>query len=112
MGRIEHGTFGDQVGANPERVERAKEVLDLVHVELAPGDALFFHCNVLHRSDANRSPNPRWSLICCYNAAGNNPYDDSGHGRYRELHKVPDSAIREAAGARFADDASFITHPS
>ena len=42
--------------------------MELVHVEAEPGDVLFFHCNLLHRSDQNRSENPRWSLICCYNA--------------------------------------------
>jgi ectoine hydroxylase-related dioxygenase (phytanoyl-CoA dioxygenase family) len=96
MGRIEHGQFGDQTGADPERVHEAAKVLDLVHAEMAPGDALFFHGNTLHRSDQNKSPNPRWSLICCYNAARNNPYKESVHPRYERLEKVPDQALKEA----------------
>ena len=34
----------------------------------------FFHCNLLHCSGQNHSPQPRWAMICCYNAASNNPY--------------------------------------
>ena len=69
--------------------------LELVYVECEPGDTLFFHCNLLHRSDQNRSPNSRWSLICCYNAARNDPYKESRHPRYTPLVKVADSAIKE-----------------
>src|SRR5262245_48322270 len=76
LGRIEHGPVGDQTGADPARVQAALERLELVHCELEPGSAIFFHCNTLHRSDANRSANPRWALICCYNAARNDPYKE------------------------------------
>ncbi|NIP70939.1 MAG: phytanoyl-CoA dioxygenase family protein [Planctomycetales bacterium] len=96
MGRIEHMNVGTQVGADPERVEAARGVFELVHCEMAAGDALFFDCNLLHRSDANRSDDPRWTLICCYNAARNNPYKESRHPRYTPLKKVPDSAIKKA----------------
>lgn len=103
MGRLDHGRFGQQTGADPARVEAATSVLPLVHVELAPGDALFFHCNLLHRSDANRSPDPRWSLICCYNAARNNPYGGNGHhALYHPLRKVDDTAVAEEGRRRFA----------
>jgi ectoine hydroxylase len=104
MGRIEHVLKGEQTGADPEVVEAATARLELVYCEMEPGDALFFHCNVLHRSDQNRSENPRWSLICCYNAARNDPYKDSHHPRYSPLAKVPDSAIVETGVRRFAAD--------
>jgi hypothetical protein len=94
LGRIDHQQIGDQVGAEIERVAESMKIFDLVYVEMEPGDALFFHCNLLHRSDQNRSPNPRWSLICCYNAARNNPYKESHHPRYTPIKKVPDTAIR------------------
>jgi len=108
MGRIEHGRFGDQTGADPERVDEAKKVLELVHVTLDPGDGLFFDCNLLHRSDQNKSPNPRWSLICCYNAARNNPYKESPHSRYSFLEKVSDSAIKQAGMTMFPDGTKFM----
>jgi ectoine hydroxylase-related dioxygenase (phytanoyl-CoA dioxygenase family) len=67
---------------------------ELVYCEMAPGDAVFFDGNTLHASAANESVNPRWSLICCYNAARNDPYKDSHHPRYTPLHKVPEGAIK------------------
>lgn len=108
LGRIDHVLTGDQAGADMERVKHILDRLELVYVEMEPGDTLFFHCNLLHRSDQNRSDQPRWSMICCYNAARNDPYKESHHPRYTPLHKVPDSAIREAGLKRFADDSSEV----
>jgi len=108
LGRIDHVLTGDQAGADVERVGRILERLELVYVEMAPGDTLFFDCNLLHRSDQNRSENPRWSMICCYNAARNDPYKESHHPRYTRLIKVPDAAIRQAGIKRFADTASDV----
>jgi hypothetical protein len=108
LGRVDHTLTGDQAGADMERVEEALKRLELVYVEMEPGDTLFFHCNLLHRSDQNRSANPRWSMICCYNAARNDPYKESHHPRYTPLVKVPDSAVREAGTRRFADSASEV----
>lgn len=93
LGRINHVLSGDQAGADMERVEEAKKRLELVHVTMEQGDALFFHSNTLHASDANRSENSRWAMICCYNAASNDPYKDSHHPRYTKLNKVNDDQI-------------------
>jgi ectoine hydroxylase len=95
MGRIDHGKVGDQTGADIERVDVALQRLELVHCEMEPGSAVFFHCNLLHCSAQNRSPNPRWALICCYNSAKNDPYKDSRHPRYSPLEKWPDAKILE-----------------
>jgi ectoine hydroxylase-related dioxygenase (phytanoyl-CoA dioxygenase family) len=101
-GRVEHGILpGQQVGADPRRVEEFKKHFELVYAEMEPGDGLFFHCNVMHRSDQNRSPNRRWTVLFCYNAARNDPYLEHHHPRYTPLSKVPDSAIKEA-GVKFA----------
>ncbi|RLT39318.1 MAG: phytanoyl-CoA dioxygenase family protein, partial [Chloroflexi bacterium] len=104
MGRITHAQSGDQAGADRERVREAEKRLELVYCEMEPGDALFFHCNLLHRSDQNRSDKARWSLICCYNAARNNPYREAHHPSYTLLNKVPDSAIKAVGMKRFEDD--------
>lgn len=95
MGRIDHGQTGDQTGADLERVEVALQRMELEYIEAEPGDVLVFHCNLLHRSDMNRSERSRWSLICCYNAARNDPYKESRHPRYTPLEKTSDSAIRD-----------------
>ena len=110
LGRIDHVLTGDQAGADLERVHEAQKRLELVHVEMAPGDVLFFHANLLHRSDQNRSENPRWAMICCYNAARNDPYKEAHHPRYTPLEKVPDSAILDAGMRRFseADNSAWL----
>lgn len=95
MGRIEHGVVATQTGADVDRVDEILKRLELVYCEMAPGDGVFFHCNLLHRSDANRSPNPRWTYLCCYNAARNNPYRPGGHPSYSYLEKWPDEQVKE-----------------
>ncbi len=107
MGRVEHGRYGEQTGADPERVDAATKVLELVYAELLPGDALFFHSNTLHRSDQNRSEHPRWSLLCCYNTRHNNPYKESHHPFYEKLEKAPDSALKEMGVQMFSDETRF-----
>ena len=102
-GRVEHGVLpGQQVGADPRRVEEMLKNLELVYAEMEPGDGLFFHANVMHRSDQNRSENRRWTVLFCYNAARNNPYLEHHHPQYTPLHKVDDDAIK-AAGIKHAD---------
>jgi hypothetical protein len=95
LGRIDHVRTGEQTGADAERVAAALERLELLYVEAEPGDALFFDGNLLHRSDQNRSDDPRWSIICCYNAARNSPYKVSRHPAYSPLAKVGADAIRD-----------------
>jgi ectoine hydroxylase-related dioxygenase (phytanoyl-CoA dioxygenase family) len=103
MGRVNHTLTGDQAGADRERVQVALERLELVYVEMEAGDAVFFHGNLLHRSDQNLSDQPRWVLICCYNAARNDPYKDHHHPRYTLLDKVDDDAILRIGAKRFVE---------
>ena len=111
MGRIEHGRFGGQTGADPERVNEALQRLELVHCEMKPGTGLFFHANLLHASAQNTSPNPRWALICCYNAARNNPYKKSHHPSYTALDKVDDDAILRT-GVKASSATSDFVEPA
>ena len=69
-----------------------------------PGDAMFFDWNILHRSDQNRSDTSRWSLICCYNAARNDPYKEGQHASYTPLEKVGQNAIKNSKGIGFDGD--------
>lgn len=96
LGRIDHGKVGDQTGvADQHRLQAILERFELVHCELEPGSAIFFHCNLLHRSDQNKSPDPRWAFIGCYNARRNDPYLDSRHPRYTPLEKWDDARVKE-----------------
>jgi ectoine hydroxylase-related dioxygenase (phytanoyl-CoA dioxygenase family) len=102
-GRVDHGVLpGEQVGADPRRVEQMLKTMELVYAELEPGDGLFFHANVMHRSDQNPSEHRRWTVLFCYNAARNNPYLEHHHPQYTPLDKVSDDAVK-AAGVKHAD---------
>jgi len=104
LGRLTHVKVGHQTGADPERVEAALKNFDLVYCEMEPGDSVFFHGNLLHRSDQNESENDRWSLICCYNAKSNSPYKEGPHPQYTPLSKVDDKAIRRIGPKGFGAD--------
>ena len=102
------------VGNINSEFEEAKKHLDLIYCEMDPGDVLFFHCNTLHRSDKNKSNDRRWTLLCCYNSAKNDPFIDHHHPRYTRLKKVPDEEIKKA-GDRFLDadlTGAFLSRPS
>ena len=102
LGRVDHGKVGDQTGADPERVAEAVKRLELVYCVTQPGAGVFFHCNLLHRSDQNTCPHPRWSYICGYNAARNNPYKESKHPCYHPLAKVPDESLKDWGNRQLA----------
>ncbi|MEP0761334.1 MAG: phytanoyl-CoA dioxygenase family protein [Chloroflexota bacterium] len=93
MGRIDHGKAGDQTGANLERVEAALQRMELVYCEMELGTVLFFHSNLLHCSDQNKSDDPRWSLICCYFAQDNKPYKHEPRFQPKPLEVWPDERI-------------------
>ena len=107
-GRVDHVLTGEQAGADLERVNELAKRLELVYVEMEPGDVIFFDANLLHRSDQNRSEHPRWSMICCYNAARNDPYKEAHHPRYTPLEKLDDAMILEVGAKRFEEDASDV----
>ncbi len=103
LGRIDHGKVGGQTGADAERVEAILARLPIVFVEMEPGDGLFFHGNLLHRSDQNTSPNPRWSLICCYNTKSNDPYKPSRHPNYSPIDILDDDQFLASAAEQLSD---------
>ena len=101
MGRVNHERINEQTMANPEHVEAARARFPLVYLELEQGDTVFFHCNLLHRSDANRSDHRRWNFIASYNTVENKPYKRvREYGNYEALRQVPVHAIRAFAAKR------------
>jgi ectoine hydroxylase-related dioxygenase (phytanoyl-CoA dioxygenase family) len=93
LGRVNHGFSGEQVGADLVMVENALKTMELVYCEIQPGDALFFHSNLLHRSEANLSDHPRWSIISCYNSQSNLAYNETSTSWKTPVDIVPDEAI-------------------
>ncbi|MES2446334.1 MAG: phytanoyl-CoA dioxygenase family protein [Bacteroidota bacterium] len=108
VGRIEHGFSGEQVGANQERVDELLKELELVYVEMEAGDTLFFHSNTLHRSDANLSDKPRWSLISAYNLITNKPYKGNYPSATETINVVDDELIAQSANKGIQEDANFL----
>jgi len=96
MGRINHDRINEQYVIDLERVELAQKRFELEHIDMQPGDALFFDGNILHRSDSNQSEHNRWSFIVSYNTVSNVPYKKvREYGNYEPLLKVPRQAIME-----------------
>lgn len=108
LGRVEHGFAGEQVGASQHYVDLALQTMELVYVELQPGDALFFSSNILHRSEANLSDNPRWSLISCYNRQSNIPYNEKTVSCITPLETVPDEALLNWKATTIAEGTDFL----
>ena len=93
LGRLNHGFKGEQVGADMEMVNNALKTMEIVYSELNAGDALIFHSNILHRSAANLSENPRWSIISCYCSQSNLAYNESSSSWKEPIKVVPNDAI-------------------
>ena len=102
MGRVNHGFAGEQVGADQIMVDNALKTMDLVYVEIEAGDALFFHSNILHRSEANLSDSPRWSIISCYSAQTNLAYNETSNSWHTPIETVPNEAIMDWTSSSLA----------
>jgi hypothetical protein len=107
MQRFEHVFIGEQQGADPDFVQHAEERCELVYAQLQPGDVLFFHSNTLHRSDANNSDRPRWSIISAYNLDFNVPFREKNPSCITPIEVVPDEAIL-ASGGVLPDARDFL----
>ena len=103
MGRVTHETTGGQAGADSARLEHIHQRYEDVPVTLSAGDVLFFHCNLFHASTANTSPDPRWSMISCFNARSNDPTHAHHHPCYTPHDRWSDRAIMDLAGVGIED---------
>lgn len=108
LGRVEHGFSGEQVGAAQRYVELALKTMPIIYVELKAGDALYFHSNILHRSEANLSDKSRWSLISCYNRSSNAPYNEPSGSSIIPIEAVPDEALLQWETGGLGDEAGFL----
>ncbi|WAC15028.1 phytanoyl-CoA dioxygenase family protein [Dyadobacter pollutisoli] len=108
MQRFEHSFVGEQQGADPDFVAEAEKISDLVYVELKAGDTLFFHSNILHRSDANLSDKARWSVISAYNLSSNKPFREKNTSCIEPVKVVADSALLES-GKQVVSKVDFLS---
>ena len=96
VGRIGHGVSDTpEQTADMERITELEKRHESVYITAEPGDVLFFHANLLHSSDENKSSESRRTLIVCFNTKSNNPYKESGHASYTRLKVSPSNAIMD-----------------
>jgi len=110
LGRIEHSFKGEQNCVEEARVQACIDRgMEHVYVELKPGDTLFFHCNLLHGSDANRSDKARFSIISAYNKCSNVPYKEGEpESSFKPVTALPDSYILDNGPVGLAETAGFL----
>ena len=96
VGRIGHGVSDTpEQTADMERIAELEKRHESVYITAEPGDVLFFHANLLHSSDENKSSDSRRTLIVCFNTKSNNPYKDSGHASYSPMKVSSYNSIME-----------------
>ena len=96
VGRIGHGISDTpEQTADMERIAELEKRHESVYITAEPGDALFFHSNLLHSSNENKSHDSRRTLIVCFNTKSNNPYKDSSHASYSPLQVSAHNSIME-----------------
>lgn len=86
----------DQTGADPDRIAAVEDRFDRVFCEMTPGTGLFFYRNLLHRSDANQSPDSRWALICCYTSSENSPFREGTKGKFSRIERWDDERVKRS----------------
>jgi ectoine hydroxylase-related dioxygenase (phytanoyl-CoA dioxygenase family) len=87
LGRLDHGSSGEQAGADPRAVAAARLRFEDVACEMRPGDALFTHSNLVHWSGPNESERWRLAVIVAFNDARNGP-DERGAGIIPPPHEL------------------------
>lgn len=95
--RLDIVKIGNTVGSQSSLLDLILEQMEVVSCEMSPGDAIFFHANILHGSASNRSNRTRSLLHCTYNGISNAPFikDSRKHHHYKPLQKLPDSILLE-----------------
>jgi len=96
-GRLRHGNVGEQVGAEISRVDVLKDKLGVVYCELEPGDAVYFHSNLLHSSNPNLSDKSRWGLISSFFRSDNESCINDSRFRRKSIAKITHASILDGA---------------
>ena len=112
LGRLDHGVYGGQAGADPGRVLAAMKLpgYDVRPLLLEPGDVAFTHSNVLHASSPNLSENWRRNVVIVYNSRENQPLpiDPPVQPNYNPIGVVADTALLEKGCIFLSNDNDFM----
>lgn len=89
---LHRGRLDKDLFLRPELAENRALIEQSVAVNLAPGDALFFHCRLFHAAGMNRSGAVKLSPVFTYHAASNQPIPDTRSARYPSIELPRDSS--------------------
>ena len=91
LGRLNHIRRNGQTCLDENYLADLKSRYKHSFIEMKSGDALIFHCNLLHASSENISDKNRWGFIASYNKSSNCPSRNKrDYGNYEELMEVPE----------------------
>ncbi len=62
----------------------------------------------MHRSEANTSDKPRWSIISCYNSLSNPAYNDESNSWKEPVKIVADDALLNAEAVGASEQGDFL----
>jgi len=110
LGRLDHRPIDGRSDAFYIRVEKAKKMFGLYQCELNIGDAVFFHCNILHGSGSNETDTSRLMIFSSYNGVSNEPIpgaegvNEEGafmnippeERKFRPLEKLSDDVLKHS----------------
>eukprot|EP00746_Dinoflagellata_sp_MGD_P122915 gnl/MRDRNA2_/MRDRNA2_57676_c0_seq1.p1 gnl/MRDRNA2_/MRDRNA2_57676_c0~~gnl/MRDRNA2_/MRDRNA2_57676_c0_seq1.p1 ORF type:complete len:333 (+),score=65.07 gnl/MRDRNA2_/MRDRNA2_57676_c0_seq1:77-1075(+) len=92
LGRIDHWSVGEQQGADPERIDLARELYEDVPCELNSGDVVFFHSLTIHGSTGNVSDTRRLAFASAFTRVDNIQWRDAYIPCFR-VDEVDDDAL-------------------
>ena len=111
LGKVTHAPQANQWVADQKEVDMITRTHEIYFAEMRAGDALFFHCNTLHRSDDNRSDIPRSTIISSFNRADNSAPVEHQHPNYTPIKKLPDSALLAIGLEGFGETREIMAQP-
>ena len=93
--RLDSGTDHPQQGIHPDRVAEILRTHTVREVPGSPGSLLFFHSNLMHCSQDNRSDRSRNAAIIALNAMSNQPPEGQGQGDRQPVVTCADDALQQ-----------------
>jgi phytanoyl-CoA hydroxylase len=79
---IDRGRLDKDLFLRPELEDNAALIEQAGSVELAPGDAVFFHCRVFHAAGKNLTGDVKLSYVTTYHTTDNQPIPDTRSAQY------------------------------
>ena len=82
---LDRGRFDRDLFLRPDLPENARLIDAAVPLALEPGDALFFHCRLLHAAGRNDTAQVKLSVVFTYHDAANQPIPGTRSAQYPSI---------------------------